>query len=67
MMKLNIIESEADYKSALARIEEIFDAVPNTQAGIELDLLVTLVESYESKMYPIDLPERDAGTETVKK
>ncbi|MBI5074746.1 MAG: transcriptional regulator [Nitrospirae bacterium] len=65
-MKLKIIKAEADYKAALTRIEEIFDAVPNTPEGTELELLATLVEGYEAWAFPIDLPEIDAGTENAK-
>lgn len=60
-MKPDFIKSEADYKASLARIEEIFDAAPNTPDSHELDLLTTLVESYEVKVYPIDLPEKSCS------
>jgi len=52
-----IIKTEEDYNKALARIDELMDAEPNTQEGDELELLVTLVELYEEKMYPIDMPD----------
>jgi HTH-type transcriptional regulator / antitoxin HigA len=55
-MKPKLIKTKADYEAALARIEEIFDAKPGTAAGDELDLLVTLVELYEEKAFPIGLP-----------
>jgi len=44
------IRDEADYEKALARVESLMDAVPNTD---ELEVLVTLIESYESKYYAI--------------
>ena len=56
-MKAKLIKSKKDYETALARIEEIFAAKPGTPEGDELDLLVTLVEIYEEKEYPIDLPD----------
>lgn len=56
-MKPKIIKTKTDYKAALARIEELFDAVPGTPAGDELELLATLVELYESKTFPIGLPD----------
>lgn len=56
-MKPKLIKTKADYRAALARIEEIFDAVPNTAAGDELELLTALVEIYETKAFPIDLPD----------
>jgi HTH-type transcriptional regulator/antitoxin HigA len=55
-MKPKLIKTEKDYGAALARIGAIFDAKPGTPAGDELDLLVTLVELYEAKAFPIDLP-----------
>lgn len=56
-MKPKLIKTEADYEEALARIEEIFDANPGTPEGDELELLVTLVELYEEKVYPVELPD----------
>ena len=47
----------AEYKATLARIEAIFDAKPGTAKGDELELLLLLVETYEDKAYPIDLPD----------
>lgn len=56
-MKPKIIKSESEYRAALARIETIFDARPGTARGDELELLLMLVETYEDKAYPIDLPD----------
>ena len=55
-MKPKLIKTEADHAAALARIEELFSAKPGTPEGDELDLLVTLVELYEEKHFPMDLP-----------
>jgi len=55
-MKPKVIKTEADHKAALARIDAIFDAKPGTPEGEELDLLGTLVELYEQKAYPLDMP-----------
>ena len=51
------IKTEADYKAALARADEIFDAKPGTPEGEELESLVTLIEHYEDTVFPIDLPD----------
>jgi len=56
-MKLRLIKNKTDYKAALARIDELFDAVPGTSEGDELELLATLVELYETKAMPVDLPD----------
>lgn len=52
-----VIKNEADYEAALTRVDELMDAGPGTPEGDELDLLVTLVELYEKKVYPIGLPD----------
>src|SRR6266571_4397625 len=56
-MKPKIIKTEADYQATLARIGRIFDARPGTAKGDELALLLLLVETYEDKAYPINLPD----------
>jgi len=55
-MTYKVIKTEGDHQRALARIDELMDAEPNTPEGDELELLVTLVELYEEKKYPIDIP-----------
>ncbi len=56
-MVIKPIRSEADYDSALQRVESLWGALPGTKAGDELDILATLVEAYEREHYPIDLPD----------
>lgn len=56
-MKPKVIKTEAEHQAALARIEAIFDAKPRTAKGDELELLLLLVETYEDKAFPIDLPD----------
>ena len=51
------IRNEDDYKDALKQIEVLMDAQENTPAGDQLDVLVTLVEAYERKTYPMNLPD----------
>ena len=55
-MKPKLIKTAADHAAALARIDELFTAKPGTPEGDELDLLVTLVELFEEKEFPIGLP-----------
>lgn len=57
--KMNIkpIRNEQDYETALLRAEELMDAKPNTEAFDELEILSTLIESYEAKHYAIDAPD----------
>ena len=51
------IRTEADHLHALKRIEDLMDTSPDTDSGDELDILVTLVDAYETKMFPIDPPD----------
>jgi HTH-type transcriptional regulator/antitoxin HigA len=51
------IRSEADYERALAEIDALFEAAPNTPEGDRLDVLATLVEAYEKRLYPILPPD----------
>ncbi|MBN4080602.1 DNA-binding protein [Beggiatoa alba] len=55
-MNIKPIKIEADYDAALERIAELMDAEVNTPEGDELDILTTLIEAYESKHYPINIP-----------
>lgn len=56
-MEIRPIKTEQDYNSAIKRIEELWGAKKDTPKGDELDLLVTLVEFYEMKHYPIAPPD----------
>ena len=56
-MDIHPIKTEADYEAALAAIERLFDAAPNTPAGDRLDVLTTLVEAYEAQHYSIPAPD----------
>lgn len=56
-MDIKPIKTEQDYLDSIARIEKLWGAKRDTTEGDELDLLVTLVESYEIKHYPIAPPD----------
>lgn len=56
-MNIKPIKSEADLDAALTRIDELFDAAPNTLEADELELLSLLVEHYEDQHYPIAEPD----------
>ena len=53
-MNIKLIKTENDYLTALKRIDELFEAVPDTADGDELELLITLVELYEKNHFPIE-------------
>jgi HTH-type transcriptional regulator/antitoxin HigA len=54
---MKIIKSEKEYRSALQRLEEIFDAKKNTSLGDELELLSLLIDQYEKEKYMIAFPD----------
>ncbi|HHU34713.1 MAG TPA: transcriptional regulator [Bacteroidetes bacterium] len=56
-MKIRPIKTEADYRLALKRLEEIFDAPIGTSDSDEADILGLLVDEYEKKHYHIDTPD----------
>jgi len=56
-MDIRPIKTENDYNDSINRIEKLWGAKRDTIEGDELDLLVTLVESYEMKHYPIAPPD----------
>ena len=56
-MEIKPIKTKADYRAALKKIETLMTSRANTPDGDRLDLLVTLVEAYEKKHYPLDLPD----------
>ena len=51
------IQNEDDYDAALADVETLMDAAPGTSEGARLDVLVTLIEAYEARRWPIEAPD----------
>ena len=58
-MEIRPIKSESDYKEALHVVSAFFDnePTPGTPDGDRFEVLLTLVEAYEAKHYPIELPD----------
>lgn len=56
-MKIKPIKTEKDYEEALVRLEQIFDAAPNSKEGDEAEIVSLLIENYENKYYPIEAPD----------
>ena len=56
-MDIAPIRTKRDYRRALEAIEALMDATRGTPEGDRLDVLVTLVEAWEAKHYPMDLPD----------
>ena len=56
-MEISPIKNRRDYRRTLKEIEGLMRAKRNTSEGDRLDILVTLVEAWEAKHYPMDLPD----------
>ena len=59
--QLKPLRTEADYQAALQVVSAFFDApsepAPGSEEEATFDALLTLIEAYESKHYPIELPD----------
>jgi hypothetical protein len=51
------IKTQHDYRPVLKEINGLMMGKRNTPEGDRLDVLVTLVEAWERKHYPLDLPD----------
>lgn len=54
---LKLIKTEEEYKVALKRLGEVFNAPVGTPEGDECDILTLLVGAYEDEHYPIEPPD----------
>src|SRR5690606_6938647 len=57
IMNIKPIKTETDYRDTLKAIEGVMNAKPGTPAGDKLEVLVTLVEAYESRHYALAPPD----------
>ena len=56
-MNISPIKTQRYYRRALKDIEGLMAAKRGTPEGDRLDVLVTLVEAWEARHYPLDLPD----------
>ena len=56
-MNIKPIKSDADHKTALAEIEDLWNAKEGTPRGDRLEVLITLVEAWEETHHPIGSPD----------
>lgn len=58
-MEIRPIHTEADYQAALREVSAYFDIEPEpgTAEGDRFEVLITLLEAYEARHYPVDLPD----------
>ena len=57
MMDVKPIRTEKEYEDALERLETLFDHPKWTRENDLAEILVTLIDKYESEHYPIDAPD----------
>lgn len=57
-MDIRPIHTDEDYRVALKNVSALFDnePEPGTPEGDYFDIMITLIEAYESKRFPVDLP-----------
>ena len=60
-MEIRPVKTEADYSAALVEIERLWGAEIDTPEGDRLDVLMTLVDAYETKHHPIYPPSPAAA------
>jgi len=58
-MEIRPIHTEEDYKAVMPEVSAFFDNEPEPESpeGDRFEVLLTLVEAYEAKHFPIDLPD----------
>lgn len=59
MRNIRPIHSESDYQAALKEVSAYFDhePEPGSDDGDRFEILATLIEAYEGRHFPIDLPD----------
>lgn len=64
-MDIKPIRTKRDYEAALRAIEQLMGAKQGSADGDRLDVWVTLVEAYEARHFPLDLPDPVAAIRFV--
>ena len=53
-MEISPIKTRRDYRDALKEVESLMGAGARSPEGDRLEVLVTLVEAYEARHFPLD-------------
>ena len=58
-MEIRPVRTEADYRAALREVSALFDREPEpgSPEGDRFEILLTLLETYEARHFPVDLPD----------
>ena len=62
-MEIRPIRTDDDYRAALDEASSLMAAEAGTPEGDNLDVLATLIETYEAAHYPVDAPDPIAAIE----
>jgi HTH-type transcriptional regulator/antitoxin HigA len=60
-MEIKPIKNEDDHLSALSEIERLLDSRPGSADFDRMEVLITLVEAYEARHFPISTPDDPAA------
>ena len=57
-MNIRPIRTDEDYREALKKVSALFDyePEPGTPEGDYFEIMITLIEAYEAKQFPVNLP-----------
>ncbi|MGS0744105.1 hypothetical protein ACVBEF_20175 [Glaciimonas sp. GG7] len=55
------IATDAEHEAALREVETLMDAEFGMPEGGRLDILISLIQAYESKHFPLDLSDSVEG------
>jgi len=56
-VKLKVLKNEKEHKKALEQVEALWDAPKGSANSEELELWAALIEEYEDKHHPIEVPD----------
>lgn len=58
-MNIRPIRTDDEYRAALKEISPLFEdePEPGTAEGDAFEVMITLIEAYEAKHFPVDLPD----------
>ncbi|MFC5695196.1 type II toxin-antitoxin system HigA family antitoxin [Pseudomonas sp. GCM10022186] len=57
-MNIHPIRTDEDYRAALKQVSALFDnePEPGSPEGDYFEVMLTLIEAYEARQFPVDLP-----------
>lgn len=62
--KIKPIKNEVEYKATLKELEKVWHAKPNTNEGDIFELLVLIIEKYETEHFAFQIPKINPNSVT---